>query len=60
MKRIKNGGVNGVFMSNEEYDKLCKLVSERGELIDQLYHVIMKHDMMGIHQLSSRIVEGTV
>ena len=60
MKQIINEGEHGVFMTDAEYQQLCTLVSERGELIDQLYHVIMKHDMMSIHQLSSVIVEGTV
>lgn len=60
MKPINYEGVDGVFMPNEEYQKLCKLVSERGELIDQLYHVIKRHDVLGIHQVASVLMEGTV
>lgn len=60
MKPINYEGVDGVFMPDEEYQKLCTLVVERGELIDQLYAEIKKQDIIGIQHISSLIMEGAV
>lgn len=60
MKSITHEGEHGVFMTDDEYSQLCTLVLERGELIDQLSHVIKTSDMIGIHQVASVLMEGTV
>jgi len=59
MKPINYEGVSGVFIPDDEYQKLCQLVAERGELLDQLETALKKHDLVEVQHISA-LAEGVV